>query len=34
LPGDDAARDDAKSRGEIPAAAFAAETARHALEVR
>jgi hypothetical protein len=34
LPGDDAARDDARSRGEIPLDAAAAETARHAEEVR
>jgi hypothetical protein len=34
IPGDDAARADARSRGEIPDDAFAAETARHAEEVR
>jgi hypothetical protein len=33
FPGDDAARDDARKRGEIPAGAFAAEAARHAAEV-
>jgi hypothetical protein len=33
LPGDDAARDDARSRGEIPLGAAAAEAARHAEEV-
>jgi hypothetical protein len=34
LPGDDAAREDALRRGEIPAAPLAAETARHAAELR
>ncbi len=34
FPGDDAARDDARARGEIPRAAAAAESARHAAEVR
>lgn len=34
LPDDEAARDDAVQRGEIPAAALAAEAARHAEEVR
>jgi hypothetical protein len=33
LPGDDVARGDALSRGEIPRAAVAAEAARHAAEV-
>jgi hypothetical protein len=33
IPGDEAARDDARARGEIPAAAEKAEAARHAAEV-
>ena len=34
FPGDDAARDDARARGEIPRDAAAAEVARHAVEVK
>ena len=34
LPGDEAARDDARSRGEIPSGPAAAEAARHTQEVR